>query len=143
MQRAAIEALGLEGTDDGTVATAEQVLAATGPNLTKPIARWLEHQRRVCGRTSFTHAELRTAIQNVAQQSRSHNAATSRRRVTTIHQAKNREFEHVVVLWPYQVTGVDLMARRLLYNALTRAKSSALVLVQDPKRDRLGKAPFA
>jgi superfamily I DNA/RNA helicase len=58
----------------------------------------------------------------------------------TIHQAKNREFDSVVVLWPYQASGSDERLRRLLYNAVTRAKKRVLVVVQNP--DRLGKAPF-
>ena len=35
------------------------------------------------------------------------------------------------------------MGRRLLYNAVTRARKSVLVLVQDPKRERVTKPPFA
>ena len=58
----------------------------------------------------------------------------------TIHQAKNREFDHVIVLWPYQVTADPEAARRLLYNAITRARRRALVVVQNP--DRLQHPPF-
>jgi superfamily I DNA/RNA helicase len=59
----------------------------------------------------------------------------------TIHQAKNREFESVIVLWPYEVVGSADRKRRLLYNAITRAKQQALVVVQNPAR--LMKPPFA
>jgi superfamily I DNA/RNA helicase len=48
----------------------------------------------------------------------------------TIQQAKNREFDHVVVVWPYTVPNDDEQRRRLLYNAITRAQRSCLVLVQ-------------
>jgi superfamily I DNA/RNA helicase len=48
----------------------------------------------------------------------------------TIQQAKNREFEHVVVIWPYTVPNDNEQKRRLLYNAITRARRSCLVLVQ-------------
>jgi superfamily I DNA/RNA helicase len=61
----------------------------------------------------------------------------------TIHQAKNREFPVVIVLWPFQVTGDALRARRCLYNAITRAKRRAIVIVQDPKNKRLKAPPFA
>ena len=61
----------------------------------------------------------------------------------TIHQSKNREFPIVVVLWPFAVPGDPVMARRWLYNAVTRAKNRAIVLVEDPMRKRLGSAPFA
>lgn len=59
----------------------------------------------------------------------------------TIHQAKNREFDHIVVLWPYEVGGDPDSKRRLLYNAVTRARKSCLVLVQNTKF--LSAAPFA
>ena len=58
----------------------------------------------------------------------------------TIHQAKNREFHSVIVLWPYEVAGNIERQRRLLYNAITRAKNRVLVVVQDP--NRLGRPPF-
>jgi superfamily I DNA/RNA helicase len=62
-----------------------------------------------------------------------------------IHQAKNREFDNVIVLWPYQVTGTSAESlRRLLYNGITRAKLRALVIVQSlPKQTRLSSPPFA
>ena len=58
----------------------------------------------------------------------------------TIHQAKNREFDSVIVLWPYKVAGSADRKRRLLYNAITRAKRQAVVIVQNP--DRLKQPPF-
>ena len=48
----------------------------------------------------------------------------------TIQQAKNREFDHVIALWPYTIPNDVEQRRRLLYNAITRAKRSCLVLVQ-------------
>ena len=48
----------------------------------------------------------------------------------TIQQAKNREFDHVVIIWPYTIPNDDEQKRRLLYNAVTRARRSCLVLVQ-------------
>ena len=58
----------------------------------------------------------------------------------TIHQAKNREFHSVIVLWPYEVAGTIERQRRLLYNAITRARCRVLVVVQNP--DRLRRPPF-
>ena len=63
----------------------------------------------------------------------------------TVPQAKNREFEDVIVLWPIAVPKDQEWQRRQLYNAITRAKSRVLVIVQDPnpKDDsRLGAPPF-
>ncbi len=62
----------------------------------------------------------------------------------TIHQAKNREFDRVLILWPVMVPGDVEKQRRLLYNAVTRAKNAATIIVQDPKptSSRLGSPPF-
>ncbi|MBX2953117.1 MAG: ATP-dependent helicase [Leadbetterella sp.] len=49
---------------------------------------------------------------------------------TTVHGAKNREFDNVIVLWPYNVTSNLMQKRKLLYNAITRAKQNAVVIIQ-------------
>lgn len=49
---------------------------------------------------------------------------------TTIHGAKNREFETVIILWPYEAAGNLVYKRKLLYNAITRAKVTAMIIVQ-------------
>lgn len=67
--------------------------------------------------------------------------AAARTRAMTVHQAKNREFKSVIILWPYEVTGSPERLRRLLYNAVTRARLRALVVVQNPKR--LETPPFS
>lgn len=53
----------------------------------------------------------------------------------TIHAAKNREFETVIILWPYEVSGNTLYKRKLLYNAITRAKTNAIIIVQNRTMD--------
>ncbi|MDH3378769.1 MAG: ATP-binding domain-containing protein [Gammaproteobacteria bacterium] len=52
----------------------------------------------------------------------------------TIQQAKNREFDHVIVLWPYTVPNENNQKRRLLHNAIARTKRSCIVLAQSPNR---------
>jgi superfamily I DNA/RNA helicase len=47
---------------------------------------------------------------------------------TTVHGAKNREFDHVFVVWGYKLQSSFELQRRLLYNAVTRAKTSCMVL---------------
>jgi superfamily I DNA/RNA helicase len=59
----------------------------------------------------------------------------------TAHGAKNREFDFVVVLWAASITGSDDQKRRLLYNAITRAKSRCLILVQ--AKSNMTSAPFS
>jgi superfamily I DNA/RNA helicase len=58
-----------------------------------------------------------------------------------VHGAKNREFDNVVVLWPAAIGGDDEQRRRLLYNAVTRAKSRCLIVVQS--KAALAMPPFA
>ena len=61
----------------------------------------------------------------------------------TVHQAKNQEFSHVIILWPYEIAGNDEKKRRLLYNAVTRARDRVLILVQGlNSKNMLEKAPF-
>ena len=55
--------------------------------------------------------------------------------LTTIHAAKNREFDTVIILWPYEVSGNTLYKRKLLYNAITRAKTNAIIIVQNKNMD--------
>ncbi|HBB94697.1 MAG TPA: hypothetical protein DC054_04845 [Blastocatellia bacterium] len=53
-----------------------------------------------------------------------------KRMALTVHGAKNREFDNVVIFWsPHSVKGwSEEMRRRLLYNAVTRAKRTCVVL---------------
>jgi len=55
--------------------------------------------------------------------------------ITTVKSAKNREFDAVLILWPYEVPGSLLYKRKLLYNALTRAKTNAIIIVQNKEMD--------
>lgn len=107
----------------------------------KAVTAWLDQRRRLAGKTTFTVRELRHQIRVIHQRSRAYRRVRDRGiRAMTIHQAKNREFESVIVLWPYEVAGTPDRQRRLLYNAITRAKRQALVIVQNPAR--LNQPPF-
>ena len=102
---------------------------------------WIERQTRVAGRTTFTVEEIRCEARRIHQRSRAYRRVRGRGvRAMTIHQAKNREFHSVIVLWPYQVVGNIERQRRLLYNAITRARFRVLVVVQNPRR--LHRPPF-
>jgi superfamily I DNA/RNA helicase len=88
-------------------------------------------QREVMGREETTHKELmaqgrRLVASHRARAQRSDNG----RRALTVHQAKDREFDGVVVIWPYTVGQDAEGKRRLLYNAVTRAKKWCEVIVQ-------------
>jgi superfamily I DNA/RNA helicase len=58
---------------------------------------------------------------------RAYGSSSTRQVVTTIHGAKNCEFDNVCVLWSYKIPANVELQRRLLYNALTRAKTNCLL----------------
>jgi len=123
---------------------AAAILALPRGLVATQLHQWVEHQRRVLGRTDFGAAEIRAQIDRSRQHIRSFSPMNQNgRRVMTIHQAKNREFPIVIVLWPFQVVGDPMLARRWLYNAITRAKRRAIVIVEDPQKKRIISPPFA
>lgn len=95
------------------------------------VTGWLNKQRRTKGRIEFSKEEVVDAITR-SFTARKHSTACrdSSHVAMTVHGAKNREFDHVVVLWPAATGGDDEQKRRLLYNAVTRAKRQCIVLVQ-------------
>ena len=121
--------------------SASDLLLPDQGGISKAIVGWLDQRRRLAGKTTFTVRELHRQIRVTHQRSRAYRRVRDRGiRVMTIHQAKNREFESVIVLWPYEVAGSADRQRRLLYNAITRAKRQALIVVQNP--GRLNRPPF-
>jgi len=104
--------------------------------------RWLKRCRAAKGLTVFPSEALISQLNKSFDTIRQHSRQGARRlNAMTIHQAKNREFEHVIVLWPFAVGGDADQQRRLLYNAVTRARHSCLVILQSAKlRER---PPFA
>ena len=95
------------------------------------LVRWAVRQRDVAGRRHLGFAELLGQTRRVLAVTRARaNRTDSGRRALTVHQAKNREFDIVIVIWPYTVAQDDEGKRRLLYNAITRAKQQCTVIVQ-------------
>lgn len=116
-----------------------ELKGVTGPS--KGLKDWISRQRRIAGRTTFTVDEIMEQIRLIHHRIRAFRQVEREGvRAMTIHQAKNREFESVIVLWPYEIQGTLSRQRRLLYNAITRAKRQAIVIVQNP--DRLNQPPF-
>lgn len=136
----------LEGLDLPEKANAIQVerlvIDAGDDRTSKDVSHWLDLQRRTQGRTMFHKADVVAVIkQSFSARKYSPSVAQRVPLAMTVHGAKNREFDMVVVLWPAAMTGDAEQKRRLLYNAVTRAKSRCLVLVQS--QDALGWPPFA
>lgn len=126
--------------DDNAVVSVD-ALTVTGDGLARAVEAWFLRQRRVFGRREFRTIEVREAVRYLVQQCRSQvRREGCRLSAMSIHQAKNREFDRVIVLWPYEVSSNEERRRRLAYNAITRARYEAHVIVQSKARVR--KSPF-
>lgn len=108
----------------------------------RELGEWTERQRSLRGKTEFTPTEWEQAAARAVQLHRAHARPTRRIRGMTIHQAKNQEFDSVIVLWPVEMKGDRDKLARLLYNAVTRAKSDAVVIVQNINH-ALDRPPFS
>ena len=122
-----------------------EALELLAPNSQEPAVRtvvdWVRG-RAALGIDVLTGDQIRSRINRTITESRHFGTQTTRKYgAMTIQQAKNREFDHVAVVWPYTVPKNDDQRRRLLYNAITRARRSCLVMVQSTKL--LEEAPFS
>jgi len=93
------------------------------------------------GRKFWDTTELTELVERKAAQHRAYGYQWTRGiPVMSIHQAKNRQFDNVVLLWPPGVGGSDEQKARLLYNGITRAAQSCSVFVRT--QPLLNQAPF-
>jgi len=132
-------------SDDGAIVAAASIIPYAETALPE-LKLWLDHQRRVAGRTEFQVAEiLRQSSRLLAMRRMFLRGHARKVRAMTVDQAKNREFDSVIVLWPVEIGGSSEVQRRRLYNAITRARLRAVVIVQDPKPkdSRLATPPFS
>jgi superfamily I DNA/RNA helicase len=113
------------------VSIAAVLTAAGDARAARDVTEWLEIQRRTRAKVQFTRDEVVKLVERSFSQRRQSRRSDVRGwKAMTIHGAKNREFDNVIVLWPAAVGGGDDQKRRLLYNAVTRAKERCIVLVQ-------------
>lgn len=136
-----ISTLALNDVND--IPSVVDILTAAGDSrATADVVEWMDTQRRARAKEFFSREEIAKAIkQGFAQRRRMRKVDEGGWKGMTVHGAKNREFDNVIVLWPAAVVGCDDQKRRLLYNAITRAKQRCLVLVQ--AKSSLLHAPFA
>ena len=119
--------------------TALEALPRSGP--VREACAWVRHQARARGRTEFSRADIEAVItRQVAIRRQRYGSDSYDFEAMTVQQAKNREFDGVFVLWPYHIGGDAEHKRRLLYNALTRARRWCTVVAQNA--DLLQAAPF-
>lgn len=94
-----------------------RALPPSGP--VRDTISWVKNQIHAVGRAAFTRAEIEAVIErNVALRRQYGGVGSHLFNAMTVQQAKNREFEGVVVIWPYQVGGDVEHKRRLLYNGV-------------------------
>jgi hypothetical protein len=107
-------------TDDRATAVVRQIMSFAKLRGIDPIPQELVIQ------FAGLHVHTRTAF----------GADSPQFQVLTAHGAKNREFDHVFVFWSYKGARWTIeQQRRLLYNAVTRARCDCTVLVLgDAKR---------
>ncbi|WP_081813020.1 UvrD-helicase domain-containing protein [Hyphomonas sp. CY54-11-8] len=93
------------------------------------------------GKSQWTASEATDLIERKAAHHRAYGFSRMNGiPVMSIHQAKNRQFDHVVLLWPPGVSGSDEQKARLLYNGITRAAHSCSVFVRT--QPLLSQPPF-
>lgn len=126
---ALIGALALPGQAD--LLEARALIADQPRSIRLEFIRLLDKQRKTKGQTVFSREEMELAILQIfANQRRFAGNDGPGVRLLTVHGAKNREFDLVLVLWPAAIGGDEIQRRRLLYNAITRAKNQCLICVQ-------------
>ncbi|MFU3684625.1 ATP-binding domain-containing protein [Pseudomonas aeruginosa] len=117
--------------DQADFAEALALMDGKPRGIAQDVVRWIKRQRRTQGQTVFSREDLEKTIRQALSNKRRLAAGDgSGIRAMTVHGAKNREFDLVLVLWPAAVGGDETQQRRLLYNAITRAKGQCIVLVQ-------------
>ena len=111
------------------------------PHWHPAVAAAVRQARRCIAKTQWSADELMKLFGRKAANHRAY-ASTMQNGIPmmSIPAAKNREFDHVVVLWGAGVQGDADYQRRLLYNAITRAQLSCTVFVQ--VEELLQAAPF-
>lgn len=129
-----------------TSASYDEVCALLEEHSAQPMVKTVDRRvrriHRVTGQSEFEKAQLVSYISDAVRTNTRLGFKKSRNiKAMSIHGAKNREFDRVIVLWPQSATGSDEHKRRLLYNAMTRAMSHCTVLVLGS--GRLNSAPFA
>jgi len=101
----------------------------------------LSRRRSLTGCKAFDRGLVREHLRAAFSMHRRFRSSHGPRiRAMTIHQAENREFEGVIVLWPFTAMGAAEQKRRLLYSAITRAKRWCTIVLQS--RELLSQPPF-
>ena len=112
---------------------------------TEPVAKrmiqLLRQQQRVRGNVIINRTEFFDLLQVQAMEANRYSPSREiGLQAMTVHGAKNREFDGVIAIWPYKISSEEEQRRRLLYNAITRAKKWCTVVCMHAKQQK--EAPF-
>lgn len=122
-----------------TPSEALEAVRATGDYaLFSEFASWVDRLIRTRRDVAISQQMLSAVVEKIcSNRARFQRSSDLGYKAMSVHRAKNREFDHVVVLWPAATTGDSEQKRRLLYNAVTRAKEECIVLVQAQRQLQL------
>lgn len=129
---------------DSTELEVNEIDSLIGTNSLSLEHQVCHHLQRICklkGVKKIPITIVRETISRLNANRINFAKSTRKRLAMTIHSAKNREFDYVFILWPYQITGSALFRRKLLYNAVTRARKNALIIVQGSQEKRIQNDP--
>jgi hypothetical protein len=122
---------------------------AAGGSQAAAVAREIAHFGKLRGIVPIPQDLAIEFAKLAVHNSRAFGWSSPRFQVLTVHGAKNREFDHVFVFWAFKAERWSKeQQRRLLYNAVTRARLDCTVLVlgnlkrtlEDPVISLLGPA---
>jgi superfamily I DNA/RNA helicase len=103
--------------------------------LVVEVARRVDQIRRGRSLNEITRGSVAYVARRLIHGFRTRGDHRGKRIVTTVHGAKNREFDQVFLLWPFRLPPNIETQRRLLYNGLSRARVNAMLLMLgDDKR---------
>lgn len=137
IEKELLKAIGLDSSTPTTIiSTCKIIIDAKCLGMTE-LSEWLKNEARYKDRTKFTVEEISDQIRRIVQRVRAFTPSSSSGiKAMTIHQAKNREFSNVILLWPHRITGAKESQKRLLYNGITRAKEHCTVIIQGQPEER-------
>jgi len=121
-------ALGLATANDATTSQWTAPMSALDP-IGIQVAERTQRFARLRGLQTITHDVVDRHIDIVIHEKRAYCSHCPPKTVTTVHGAKNREFDNVFILWTYKLPPDQEQQRKLLYNAITRAKQNCMLLV--------------
>jgi hypothetical protein len=103
----------------------------TGPldGMAKHIFNRVLRFARFRGLGAIPYKLVARHVDMAVHEQRAYWSSSSTRIVTTVHGAKNREFDNVFILWTHKLPPDLGQQRRLLYNAVTRAKRNSMLLI--------------